>query len=37
MMVRKAYNFLLTICRHVFYILFFYGNEVYFSIFSKFI
>ena len=37
MMVWKAYNFLPTICRHVFYVLLFYGNEIYFSIFCKFI
>ena len=37
MMVRIAYNIVFRICRHVFYVVFFYGNEVYFSIFLEFI
>ena len=37
MMVWIPFNFVFRVCRHVFYVVFFYGNEVYISIFLKFI
>ena len=35
MMVMIAFIFVFKICRHVFYVVFFYGDEVYFSIFLE--
>ena len=37
MMVYIPFNFVFRVCRHVFYVVFFYGNEVYISVFCEFI
>ena len=37
MMVYIPFNFVFRVCRHVFYVVFFYGNEVYISVFREFI
>ena len=37
MMVKITYNIMFRICRNIFYVVFFYDNEVSFSIFLEFI